>query len=130
MKHIEFFFYLISVIAGVSSISVSIFIYFLYRKKTIIFYTAYIGSMLLIQIELLLKSYLSVITMPNFTISLIMNIIDHIGVSLNIFLGPFLFYSLLGIKMSKLKKIIFLALGCCASVFGAIYHFTDRKSVV
>lgn len=109
MEHLILFFYIFSVMAGVAAVSIAMFIYFaLYKKKSILFFSAFITSLMLIVVELALIKYRGIIGTEDRFLAVVADILDIISVTLLLYSMPLFFGKIMGVEYNKYLKKFFI----------------------
>lgn len=108
MKDIQLLFCIISLFTGVSSITISSFIYYINKKKTLKIFIGLIFSFFCIQNSITLTLYSKYTIEVSSLILLLSKILDIIGTTFNCLLGLIFVNYLFGIKISNIKKIIYI----------------------
>ena len=113
MSDIAILFSLISLFAGVASISISIFINQKYKKRVLELFIVFNLSFFLIQSSITLILYGTRVEKPAEFIFALSKIFDATGTSLSSFCGMLFMNYLLGIKISKSKKWAISVISIC-----------------
>ena len=126
MIHLDILLYFISFIAATASITGCILFYFHYHKEVLIYY----GLMLVVATLLLFHRVLELYCVLNVhshcsALSYIVPSIEKIGFALGIFIGPLFMHQLLGIALSRTRKIVYIAIGTLFSIL-AIAEIATR----
>ncbi|SHJ12642.1 regulatory protein, luxR family [Clostridium cavendishii DSM 21758] len=110
MKDIYLIFCVISLFAGVSSISISSFIYSTNKKKSLKFFIALNISFFAIQAAITLGLYSKCVEEVRPSVTFLYKILDLIGTSFSSLLGLFFIHYLFGLKITDFKKKIFISI--------------------
>ena len=116
MKDITLLYCIISLFAGVSSISISCFIYNSNKKKSLKFFIALNLSFFAIQNSIALVLYSKYVILVNPFIPFLYKFLDFVGTSFSSLFGLLFINYLFGLEITNRKKKIFL------SIFA--FHFT------
>ncbi len=112
MIHINFLLYIISFATAMVSVTVSTLFYFQYGKKVVKYYSVFLILITLLLISKMLQCYLDISTFPHKESLLFISLlIQKIAYAACILFGPYFSYNLMGITLTKTKKIIFLVIG-------------------
>ncbi|MDP4147398.1 MAG: helix-turn-helix transcriptional regulator [Bacillota bacterium] len=122
MKDIYLLFCIISLFAGVSSISISCFIYNSNKKKALKLFTALNISFFAIQSAITLRLYSEYALQVSSFIIFLHKFLDLIGTSSSTLIGLFFINFLFGIKVTDLKKKAFILIFILQFAGIAIYY--------
>ena len=125
MKDIYLIFCIISLFAGVASISISCFIYRTNKKRSLKFFIALNLSFFAIQNALTLGMYSKYVGQVSLFIPFLHKLLDLIGTSFSSLLGLFFINYLFGIKITDFKKRIFISTFLFQFIAIAIYYLFD-----
>ncbi len=132
MQHLILFFYIFSFSSGIGSIAVTIFLYLhYYKKNSLKYFLLLLISLCLMMLTLTLNKYFDVSpaglpsNFKDYTsiIYLLANIIFIIGF-------PFYNHTLMGLKISRLRKYIFIAVDAVSILAGIYYIIFFEKAVM
>lgn len=125
MKDIHLLFCIISLFTGVSSISISCFIYNIHPKKSLKFFTALNFSFFIIQNAITLRLYSKYVIDVSTFIPVLYKLLDLIGTSFSSLFGLFFINYLFGIDITRFKKKIFIFIFVFQFTGIAIYYLFD-----
>lgn len=129
MKDVLLLFCIISLFAGMSSLSISYFIYNNNKKKSLKFFIGFNLSLFAIQNSVTLGLYLKyVINTGSFIISL-SNVLDIIGTPFSSLFGLYFLNYLFGIKITNLKRNIYTLFFSFQLIGITIYYFIDKSFI-
>jgi DNA-binding CsgD family transcriptional regulator len=129
MKDIHLLFCIISLFAGVSSISISCFIYNSNKKKSLKFFIALNLSFFTIQNAITLGLYSKYVLQVNSFIPFLYKFLDFVGTSFSSLLGLFFINYLFGIDITNFKKKIFISIFAFQFIGLAIYYLFDTHYI-
>ena len=129
MKDIYLLFCIISLFAGVSSISVSCFIYNSNKKKALKLFIALNLSFFAIQNSIALGLYSKYVTEVSSFIPFLYKFLDFIGTSFSSLFGIFFINYLFGLKITNLKKKIFISIFTFQFTGIAIYYLFETHYI-
>lgn len=130
MRDIYLLFCVISLFAGVSSISISCFIYNNNKKKALLLFIALNISFFLIQNSIALGLYSKYVTQVSQLIPFFYKLLDFIGTSFSSLFGLFFINNLFGLEITKLKKKIFLSVFFFQFAAIAIYFLYEPHYIL
>ncbi|MBU3154967.1 helix-turn-helix domain-containing protein [Clostridium estertheticum] len=129
MKDIISLFYIISLFAGVSSISISYFIYSSNKKKALKFFIALNLSFFAIQNSIALGLYSKYVAQVSSFIPYLSKFLDFVGTSFSSLLGIFFINYLFGLEITNLKKKIFFSVFTFQFIGIAIYYLFETHYI-
>lgn len=129
MKDIYLLFCIISLFAGVSSISISCFIYNSNKKKALKLFIALNLSFFAIQNSIALGLYSKYVTEVSSFIPFLYKFLDFIGTSFSSLFGIFFINYLFGLKITNLKKKIFISIFTFQFTGIAIYYLFETHYI-
>lgn len=129
MKDICLLFCIISLFAGVSSISISCFIYNSNKKKALKLFIALNLSFFAIQNSIVLGLYSKYVTEVSSFIPFLYKFLDFIGTSFSSLFGIFFINYLFGLKITNLKKKIFISIFTFQFTGIAIYYLFETHYI-
>ncbi|MCB2342469.1 helix-turn-helix domain-containing protein [Clostridium estertheticum] len=129
MKDIISLFYIISLFAGVSSISISYFIYSSNKKKALKFFIALNLSFFAIQNSIALGLYSKYVAQVSSFIPYLCKFLDSVGTSFSSLLGIFFINYLFGLEITNLKKKIFFSIFTFQFIGIAIYYLFETHYI-
>ncbi|MPQ34151.1 LuxR family transcriptional regulator [Clostridium estertheticum] len=129
MKDIISLFYIISLFAGVSSISISYFIYNSNKKKALKFFIALNLSFFAIQNSIALGLYSKYVAQVSSFIPYLCKFLDFVGTSFSSLLGIFFINYLFGLEITNLKKKIFFSVFTFQFIGIAIYYLFETHYI-
>lgn len=121
MKSFQIIFYAISFLTGVASISTSIFVNVIHKKKLLKLFIGLDISLLAIQGSITLNMYLSQISNKSLSILIISRCLDILGTSFSSFCGLLFIHLILGKKITYIKKFVITLAAAIQFVLTAIY---------
>lgn len=129
MKDIYLLFCIISLFAGVSSISISCFIYNSNKKKALKLFIALSLSFFAIQNSVTLGLYSKYVIQVSSFIPFLYNLLDFVGTSFSSLLGLFFINYLFGLDITNIKKKIFISIFALQFTGIAIYYLFDTHYI-
>ncbi|MCB2356467.1 helix-turn-helix domain-containing protein [Clostridium estertheticum] len=129
MRDIISLFYIISLFAGVSSISISYFIYSSNKKKALKFFIALNLSFFAIQNSIALGLYSKYVVQVSSFIPYLCKFLDFVGTSFSSLLGIFFINYLFGLEITNLKKKIFFSVFTFQFIGIAIYYLFETHYI-
>lgn len=129
MKDIYLLFCIISLFAGVSSISISCFIYNSNKKKALKLFIAFNLSFFAIQSSIALGLYSKYVDQVSPFIPFLYKLLDFLGTSFSSLFGVFFINYLFGVEITKLKKKIFLSIFAFQFTGIAIYYLFETHYI-
>ncbi|MBX4262239.1 helix-turn-helix transcriptional regulator (plasmid) [Clostridium estertheticum] len=129
MKDIISLFYIVSLFAGVSSISISYFIYSSNKKKALKFFIALNLSFFAIQNSIALGLYSKYVAQVSSFIPYLCKFLDFVGTSFSSLLGIFFINYLFGLEITNLKKKIFFSVFTFQFIGIAIYYLFETHYI-
>jgi len=130
MKDIQLLICIISLFAGVSSISISCFIYNCNKKKSLKFFIGLNLSFFAIQNAIILGFYSKYIIQVSFFIPLISKFLDIVGTSFSSLLGLFFINYLFGIKITNFKKNVYIFIFVFQIIGFTIYYLINTHYIL
>ena len=120
---------IISLFAGVSSISIS---YFIYNSRatnpSLKYYIGLITSLFAIECSISLIYYIKNTHSTNTSLIVIYKLLDLLGTSFSSLLGLLFIYSLFELKVSNIKKKLFIIISVFQFICGSIYYLFQTNS--
>ena len=129
MKDVYLLFCIISLFAGVSSISISCFIYNSNKKKALKLFIALSISFFAIQNSITLGLYSKYVVQVSSFIPFLYNFLDFLGTSFSSLLGLFFINYLFGLDITNRKKKIFISIFVLQFTGLAIYYLFDTHYI-
>ena len=129
MKDIYLLFCIISLFAGVSSISISCFIYNGNKKKALKLFIAFNLSFFAIQNSLALALYSNYVVQASPFIPFLYKFLDFLGTSFSSLFGVFFINYLFGLEITNQKKKIFLSIFAFQFISIAIYYLFETHYI-
>lgn len=129
MKDIILLFCIISLFAGVSSLSISYFIYNNNPKKSLKFFIGFSLSLFAIQNSATLIIYLKYAIDPASFVLLLSKFLDIIGTPFSSLLGLYFITYLFGIKMTKSRRNIYFFIFVFQMLGITIYYLIDGSFI-
>lgn len=129
MKDIYLLFCIISLFAGVSSISISCFIYNSNKKKALKLFIALSLSFFAIQNSVTLGLYSKYVIQVSSFIPFLYKLLDFVGTSFSSLLGLFFINYLFGLDITNIKKKIFISIFALQFTGIAIYYLFDTHYI-
>lgn len=129
MKDILLLFCIISLFAGVSSISISYFVYNSNPKKSLKFFIGFNLSLFAIQNSITIGLYLKYSIGTSSFVLLLSKFLDIIGTPFSSILGLYFITYLFGIKTTKLKRNIYFLI-FALQLIGITFYYLINKSFI
>lgn len=129
MKDINLLFCIISLFAGISSISISSFIYNSNKKKSLKFFIALNLSFFAIQNSITLGLYSKYAVQVNSFIPFLYKFLDFIGTLFSSLFGLFFINYLFGISITNFKNKIFISIFAFQFIGIALYYLLDTHYI-
>lgn len=129
MKDILLLFCIISLFAGVSSISISYFIYNGNPKKSLKFFIGFNLSLFAIQNSITIGLYLKYTIASSSFLLLLSKFLDLIGTSFSSIFGLYFITYLFGIKTTKLRRNIYILIFSLQFVGIILYYLIDQSFI-
>ncbi|BCZ48380.1 hypothetical protein psyc5s11_44470 [Clostridium gelidum] len=129
MKDIYLLFCIISLFAGVSSISISCFIYNSTKKKALKLFIALNLSFFVIQNSIALGLYSKYADQVSSFIPFLYKLLDFLGTSFSSLFGVFFINYLFGLEITNIKKKIFLSIFTFQFTGLAIYYLFETHYI-
>ena len=129
MKDITLLYCIISLFAGVSSISISSFIYNSNKKKSLKFFIALNLSFFAIQNSIALVLYSKYVILVNPFIPFLYKFLDFVGTSFSSLFGLLFINYLFGLEITNRKKKIFLSIFAFHLIGIAIYYLFETHYI-
>jgi len=129
MKDITLLYCIISLFAGVSSISISCFIYNSNKKKSLKFFIALNLSFFAIQNSIALVLYSKYVILVNPFIPFLYKFLDFVGTSFSSLFGLLFINYLFGLEITNRKKKIFLSIFAFHLIGIAIYYLFETHYI-
>lgn len=131
MQHFILFFYILSFSSGMAAFNVAILLFNQYKKESLKYYSFFLLSLVFLMGHLILEKY-NQIVVPDIRVLIISisSYIYFIGVLLLIVILPFFSHSIMGIKISKIKKICFNAVNFFTAITLIFYAITHIKGIL
>ena len=102
----QLLFCIISLFAGVASITLAVFIHISHSKKTLNYFIGLDGSLFTIQAMITLNLYIARTNNMGSFLSILSNSMDILGTSLSTLFGLLFIHALLGKHITKIKQIL------------------------
>jgi DNA-binding CsgD family transcriptional regulator len=126
MKDIQLLFCILSLFAGVSAVSISIFIYHIYKKKSLRLFIAFMLSLILIQCAISLKMFSGYMSQGSI-VPILSRVFDIIGTASSTISGLVFVNYLFGLKINNVKRAIYYSVfGFQLIGFLIYYTFTTK----
>jgi hypothetical protein len=106
MLHFQLIFYIISFASGAASVTAVLLAYRHYQKEGALYFALLLISFSIIQLELILLLYKTIVNSVPHAITIMAQILDMIGGALMMFALPRLIKTSLGLKLKRLDRII------------------------
>lgn len=110
MEDLQLLFCIISLFAGVASITLAAFIYISHPKKALKYFIGLDVSLFVIQAMIALNLYIVRTKSAGTFLAVISNVMDVLGTSFSSFFGLFMIHELLGKCITKIKKYTILTI--------------------
>jgi LuxR family transcriptional regulator of spore coat protein len=111
MKHLTFAFYVLALVAGTASIQQTLVIYLRYRKNAIKHYGYFLLALYLILVAFMIELYGKIAAIQDAqALKNITYLFQAAGGIIYIFIAPYFYHSLMGIDMTRAKRIAFFAI--------------------
>lgn len=130
MKDIYLLFCIISLFTGVSSISISCFIYISNKKKALKFFIAWNLSLFAIQNSVSFVLYSKYAAQVSPFIPFLYKFLDLFGTSFSSLFGLFFINYLFGLEITNLKKKIFISIFTIQFAGIAIYYLLELNCIL
>ena len=104
MEDLQLLFCVLSLFAGVASITLAVFIYLSHPKKALKYFIGLEFSLFMIQAMIALNLYICRTESADTFLAVISNAMDVLGTSFSSFFGLFMIYELLGKRITKIKR--------------------------
>lgn len=104
MEDLQLLFCVLSLFAGVASITLAAFLYSSYPKKALKYFIGLDASLFVIQAMIALNLYITRTNSAVIFISVLSNAMDVLGTSFSSFFGLLMIHELLGKRITKIKK--------------------------
>ncbi|WP_234117083.1 response regulator transcription factor [Clostridium hydrogenum] len=130
MEDFQLLFYIISLFAGVASITLAVFINIGHTKKALKYFIGLDVSLFIIQSMIALNLYIARTNSTVAFLSIISDSMDVLGTSFSTFFGLLFIHALLGKRVSKIKQILILIITAFQLIAITICYMNTGLSIL
>lgn len=130
MEDFQLLFYIISLFAGVASITLAVFINIGHTKKALKFFIGLDVSLFIIQSMIALNLYIARTNSTVAFLPIISDSMDVLGTSFSTFFGLLFIHALLGKRVSKIKQILILTVTAFQLIAITICYLNTELSLL
>lgn len=131
MEYFILLFFLLTCAVGFAAVIISFLFYFKYRKKTLYYYSCFLGSLLILNFSFILDLFNSLATLNDPFAVRVLGQADLwcqvVGFSLCTMMMPWCFHTILGVPATRARKAVLGILVFLAVFDGGLFLFSGRR---